>query len=160
LEGSQACVRPKTPQPRTLCGRSQAMRGASFPCREMWVWVWVWVLHGYVCRRAVVGAGGGSNTASSACSFELRAGLGDLRHRGINPSVSRALGRPTAFLDWHRSFGSDVTRSHPFFEAPPDVSGLTSHTHWQSRTPKWRLFVVARTRELKGKNGMGRRQPP
>lgn len=157
MEGSQACVRPKTPQPRTLCGRSQAMRGASFPCREMWVWC------GYctgMCAAGQLSAPGVAATASSACSFELRAGLGDLRHRGINPSVSRALGRPTAFLDWHRSFGSDVTRSHPFFEAPPDVSGLTSRTHWQSRTPKWRLFVVARTREVKGKNGMGRRQPP
>jgi hypothetical protein len=68
-------------------------------------------------------APGVAATASSACSVELRAGLGDLRHRGIKPPVSRALGRPTAFLDWHRSFGSGVTRSPPLFEAPPDVSG-------------------------------------
>lgn len=141
----RACVRKRLNHER-WCGRSQAMRGASFPCRqcrEMWVGIWMGM-----CAAGQSSASGVAATASSACSFEWRAGLGDLRHRGINPPVSRALGRPTAFSDWHRSFGSGVTRSPPLFEVPPDASGLTSHTHWQSRTPKWRLFVVARTREL------------
>jgi hypothetical protein len=83
-------------------------------------WVWVCVPQGSCL------AGG----ASSACSFELRAGLGDLRHRGIKPPVSRALGRPTAFLDWHRSFGSGVTRSPPPpFQSPSRRERASLHTH-------------------------------
>jgi hypothetical protein len=104
-----------------------------------------------MCAAGQLSALGVAATASSACSFELRAGLGDLRHAASTPPF------PGPWADQQPSW-IGIDRSVPaspdrtlFFEAPPDVSGLTSHTYWQSPTHRWRLFVVAGLERPKGR---------